>query len=137
MTNLEPEDLTARTQELAKARDDAEATWNATIGKPETSLEQLWSAWLAWRTAAHVYYAAAGANAGNADNVLGMAKYGAGAYLEGQDRPRPRPMQDYSTASTWDWAVTRHLALVADAALRVELADYGNRDAKARREAAE
>lgn len=111
-----------RTKELAKARDEADAAWSKALGNPGATLEQLWSAWLAMRVAARVHFDGASLNASNADNVLGMHKFGPTEYMHGQDRPRPRPHQDYSKDTTWEWAVEKHLELIAGAAVRDEAA---------------
>jgi hypothetical protein len=120
-----------RSPELAHARDDEQAAWAKVLGTPGITLQELFDAWLSMRVASSLHFEASRANATEADRRLGIRTQDTPGRAYGMEIPRTAPAQDYAAATSWEWAVAKHLEMLAAAAFAAETAIYDQRAAAA------
>lgn len=113
------------TPRLQSERDQAQQTLSDAMDKPDASLEDLWAAFVAYRTAGAVSHRATSLNAGNADQRLGMARNSIGV-----DRPRLGPTQDATAQVTFADVLERVAVNRAEAAVAAEVRRISDREAQ-------
>lgn len=122
--------FTEHTRQLSEARYAAEDEANAVAANPDSTLEELWRAFAAWRAASRAHFDGARANAAIADARLGVRRNSIGV-----EEPRPRPAEDMAAHMTFNDFLERHVEAQAHTATRAEANRILEREAEAIAEA--